>query len=216
MEEDLVYGMLKSSDLKQTVINKTRKFTIITQKKVGQDTSFIKKYFPKTFSYLLKNKAQFDLRKSSIYNNKPSFSIFGIGDYSFAPYKISISGLYKNYFFNLVLPQNGKPIMLDDTCYLLGFDKLEFAAYTLILLNCDKTKELLQAITFSDAKRTFTKDILMRIDLLKLAMQFSGLKIQNELDELNSKYNLNIQIDKWEGYIQAMMPIQARQMNIFA
>ncbi|MEP7170445.1 MAG: hypothetical protein ABI855_13835 [Bacteroidota bacterium] len=216
LEEDLVFGILKSSDLKQTVINKTRKFTIVTQKKVGQDTSFIKRDFPKTYNYLQKNKSQFDLRKSSIYNNKPDFSIFGIGDYSFAPYKITISGLYKNYFFNLVLLQNGKPIMLDDTCYLLGFDKLEFAAYTLILLNCDKTKELLQAITFADAKRTFTKDILMRIDLLKLAMQFSGLKIKDELDELNCKYNLNIRLDKWDEYIDAMNPKQTKQINIFA
>jgi len=210
LEEDLVFGVLKSSDLKKTVINTTRKFTIVTQKKVGQDTSFIKKDFPKTYNYLHKNKPQFDLRKSSIYNNKPDFSIFGIGDYSFAPYKISISGLYKNYFFNLVLPQNGKPIMLDDTCYLLGFDKLEFAAYTLVLLNCDKTKELLKAITFSDAKRTFTKDILMRIDLTKLAMKFSGLKIKDELDKLNDIYNLNIQLDKWNEYIQSMTPQQSK------
>ena len=214
LEEDLVYGVLKSSDLKQTVIDKTRKFTIITQKKVGQDTSFIKKEFPKTFNYLHKNKSQFDLRKSSIYNNKPDFSIFGIGDYSFAPYKISISGLYKNYYFNLVLPQNGKPIMLDDTCYLLGFDKLEFAAYTLILLNCDKTKEFLQAITFSDAKRTFTKDILMRIDLLKLSMQFSGLKIKDELDEINERYNLNIKLDKWDEFIKAMKPVHSQQLTL--
>lgn len=216
LEDDLIFGVLKSSDLKQTVIDKTRKFTIITQKKVGQDTSFIKKDFPKTFNYLQKNKAQFELRKSSIYNNKPDYSIFGIGDYSFAPYKISISGLYKNYFFNLVLPQNGKPIMLDDTCYLLGFDKLEFAAYTLILLNSEKSKELLQAITFPDAKRTFTKDILMRIDILKLALQFSGLKIQDELDGLNSRFNLNIKLDKWEDYLQAMKPVQTQQLNIFA
>jgi hypothetical protein len=220
LEEDLVFGLLKSSDLKQTVITKTRKFTIITQKKVGQDTSFIKNTFPKTYSYLQKNKSQFDLRKSSIYNNKPDFSIFGIGDYSFAPYKVSISGLYKNYFFNLVLPQKGKPIMLDDTCYLLGFDKLDFAVYTLILLNCDKTKELLQAITFSDAKRTFTKDILMRIDLLKLTMQFSELQIKDELDKLNSEYNLNVQFDKWDDYKQAMIPQQPglankRQLTLF-
>lgn len=214
LEEDLVYGVLKSSDLKKTVIDKTRKFTIVTQKKVGQDTSFIKKDFPKTFSYLYKNKAQFDLRKSSIYNNKPDYSIFGIGDYSFAPYKISISGLYKNYSFNLVLPQNGKPIMLDDTCYLLGFEKLEFAAYTLILLNSDKSKELLQAITFSDAKRTFTKDILMRIDILKLALQFPKLKMQNNLNEINSQFNLNIKLDKWDEFIKTMMPTASKQLTL--
>ncbi len=214
LEEDLVFGVLKSSDLKQTVINKTRKFTIITQKKVGQDTSFIKKDFPKTFNYLHKNKEQFDLRKSSIYNNKPDYSIFGIGDYSFAPYKITISGLYKNYFFNLVLPQNGKPIMLDDTCYLLGFNKLEFAAYTLILLNSDKSKEFLHAITFSDAKRTFTKDILMRIDILKLALQSSGLKIQEELDAINEQFSLNIKLDKWNEFIETMVPINSKQLTL--
>lgn len=214
LEEDLVFGVLKSSDLKKTVINETRKFTIITQKKVGQDTSFIKKEFPKTYHYLLKHKSQFDLRKSSIYKNKPDFSIFGIGDYSFSPFKISISGLYKNYFFNLILPQNGKPIMLDDTCYLLGFDKLEFAAYTLILLNSEKTKRLLQAITFSDAKRTFTKDILMRIDILKLAMQFSGVKIRNELDQINKLYNLNIKPDNWDEFIKSMRPVSSNQLTL--
>ena len=35
LEQDLVYGLLKSSDLKQSQIAKTRKHTIITQKKIG-------------------------------------------------------------------------------------------------------------------------------------------------------------------------------------
>ena len=52
LEEGLVYGMLKSSDLKNTVIHKTRKFTIVTQKKVGQETKFIKDDYPKTYQYL--------------------------------------------------------------------------------------------------------------------------------------------------------------------
>ena len=52
-----------------------------------------------------------------------------------------ISGLYKTFHFTLILPQNSKPIMLDDTCYFLGFDNLEFAVYTTILLNSNQTKE---------------------------------------------------------------------------
>ena len=215
LEEDLVYGLLKSSDLKQTIIDKTRKFTIITQKKVGQDTSSIKINYPKTYSYLYENKSYFDVRKSSIYNGKPDYSIFGIGDYSFTPFKIVISGLYKKYCFNLVLPQDGKPIMLDDTCYLLGFDCIEFAAYTLILLNSNKSKEFLQAITFPDAKRTFTKDILMRIDLLKLSMQFSELKIKEELDKINENYNLNIRLNKWDDYMREMKPVEIEQLVLF-
>jgi hypothetical protein len=104
--------------------------------------------------------------------------------------------------------------MLDDTCYLLGFDKLEFAAYTLILLNSKKSKELLQAITFSDAKRTFTKDILMRIDILKLALQFSMLDMQTNLDEINRKFKLDIKLDKWSEFIKSMMPISSTQLTL--
>jgi hypothetical protein len=148
------------------------------------------------------------LRRSSIYKGKPDYSIFGIGDYSFKPFKIAISGLYKKYSFNLVVPQNGKPIMLDDTCYLLGFDRLDYAAYTFILLNSEKTKKLLKAITFPDAKRMFTKDVLMRIDLMKLAMQTQKAKIKNDIDELNTCYNLKIQTGTWNEYIATMRPQQ--------
>ncbi|PIY06314.1 MAG: hypothetical protein COZ21_02970, partial [Bacteroidetes bacterium CG_4_10_14_3_um_filter_31_20] len=168
LEEDLVYGFLKSSDLKNTVIKNTRKHTIVTQTKVGQETSYIQHLYPETYSYLKKNISNFQARKSSIYNGKPLFSIFGIGDYSFKPFKVAISGLYKTYHFTLVLPQNDKPVMLDDTCYFIGFDKIEYAVYAIILLNSKITEAFLKSITFSDAKRVFTKDLLMRLDLLNL------------------------------------------------
>ena len=158
LEEDLVYGILKSSDLKNTVINQTRKFTIVTQKKVGQETKYIKTEFPKTYQYLTEHQAKFDARKSSIYNNKPLFSIFGIGEYSFKPFKIAISGLYKTFHFTLILPQDNKPVMLDDTCYLIGFDKIEFAVYALILLNSNTTVQFLQSVTFPDAKGRFNEN----------------------------------------------------------
>lgn len=216
LENDLVFGILKSSDLKNSVISKSRKFTIITQKKVGGDTSFISKEFPHTFSYLQAHRQLFDQRKSSIYNNKPAFSIFGIGDYSFAPYKVAISGLYKTFSFSLVLPSNGKPIMMDDTCYLLGFKDLLFAAYTYILLNSKRTTEFLRSITFSDAKRTFTKDVLMRIDLHSLALQFSEKDLCREIAVLNEMYGLDLSIDKWGEYLQVLKPnVAPEQMSIF-
>ncbi len=168
LEEKLVYPLLKSSDLKATIAKQTRKMTIVTQKFVGQDTSYIKNC-PLTFEYLNKHINLFQMRKSRIYKGKCNFSIFGIGDYSFKPYKIAISGLYKTFHFCLVKPQNNKPVMLDDTCYFIGFDTLEQAEYIWNLLNTDIVKNLLKSISFDDAKRMITKDILMRIDLKKVA-----------------------------------------------
>jgi hypothetical protein len=216
LEDGLVYGILKSSDLKNTVINQTRKFTIVTQKKVGQETKYIKTEYPKTYQYLTAHQANFDARKSSIYNNKPLFSIFGIGDYSFKPFKVAISGLYKTFHFTLILPQDNKPVMLDDTCYLIGFDKIEFAVYALILLNSNTTVHFLQSVTFPDAKRTFTKDVLMRIDLLELAKQIDKADLQTELETLNVKHNFNLTLDLWDSFINEMTPVNNERMAMFA
>lgn len=215
LEDDFVYGLLKSSDLKNTVINQTRKFTIVTQKKVGQETNYIKSLAPKTYKYLLDHKKNFDARKSSIYNGKPSFSIFGIGDYSFKPYKVAISGLYKTFHFTLILPQDDKPVMLDDTCYFIGFDKIELAVYALILLNLDKTMKFLQSVTFADAKRTFTKDVLMRIDILELSNNINERDLKTELNKLNEMYKFNLTLDLWNNFLIEMKYVHSGQISMF-
>lgn len=199
LEDELVFGLLKSSDLQQDLVDTVRKFTIVTQQKPGADTDFIRQY-PATWDYLQQHRQLFHNRRSSIYKNKPAFSIFGIGDYSFKPYKVAISGLYKNFRFALVLPQNGKPLMLDDTCYMLGFDELEYAVYTWILLNSAAAKDFLASITFSDAKRTFTKEALMRIDLQALAKHLSEMELWNEIEKLNNRYRLPVTAGSWAAY----------------
>ncbi|MFK7796430.1 MAG: hypothetical protein AB8E82_03175 [Aureispira sp.] len=167
LEEDLLFGLIKSSDLKHETLQSHRKTTIVTQKKIGQDTHYIKDYYPKTYTYLDKNRAYFDKRKSSIYKGKPPFSIFGIGNYSFKKYKVAISGMYQRTTFSLVLPNQNKPRMLDDTCYFIGFDTLVEAQIAQKILNSTLVQALLKAIIFPDAKRPITKNILMRIDLKK-------------------------------------------------
>jgi len=162
LEEDLIYGILKSSDLKEDIVNIPRKYTIVTQKKIGEETSRVLEKLPKTKAYLHRHKQHFLNRKSSIYNGKPMFSIFGVGDYSFKPYKVAISGLYKQTKFSLIEP-NGTVLMLDDTCYFVGFDTFEEAKKIQDLLNNKETQEFIESFMFADSKRAITKDLLMRI-----------------------------------------------------
>lgn len=215
LEEDLIYGFLKSSDLKNTVIKSTRKHIIVTQIRVGQETGYIQQLYPATYNYLKANISSFQARKSSIYNGKPLFSIFGIGDYSFKPYKVAISGLYKTHHFTLVLPQNGKPVMLDDTCYFIGFEKIEFAVYAIILLNYSKTEEFLKSITFPDAKRVFTKDLLMRLDLLSISKTITQKEIEEQIIYLNYKHSLSVSISQWDDFINVMTPKKEKQLTLF-
>lgn len=144
------------------VIAKPRKYVIITQKKIGEDTADLSKKFQKLYQYLKEHDYLFERRKSGIYKDMPSFSIFGIGNYSFKPYKVAISGLYKRSTFSLILPENDKPVMLDDTCYFLGFDNLCEAIFIWSILNTEHVQQLLAAIVFLDAMRPYTKDVFMR------------------------------------------------------
>ena len=60
-----------------------------------------------------------------------------------------------------------KPLMLDDTCYFIGFDTIEEAQIAQKILNNDIVQSFLKSIIFFDAKRPITKDILMRINIEK-------------------------------------------------
>ena len=201
LEEGLIFGLIKSSDLKNVIISGSRKYVIITQKVIGQDTSYISSDYPRLYRYLKSKEDIIDLRKSSIYKNKPPFSIFGIGEYAFKPFKIAISGLYKKPSFSLLLPVNNKPLMADDTCYFLGFDLLSDALFTLAILNDSHVINLLKAISFQDAKRPFTKDILMRIAIDKIAIDLGFDYFAEKIKSLNSQFSNEISSSSWESYV---------------
>ena len=121
--------------------------------------------YPLAYDYLSKHLEYFVKRRSSIYKGKDPFSIFGIGDYSFKPYKVVVSSLYKDIQFRLVTPCNGKSVMVDDTCYQYGCDSYEEALAVAQALNGEEIQTLIRALTFNDAKRVVTKSLLMRLDL---------------------------------------------------
>ncbi|MEW6097018.1 MAG: methyltransferase [bacterium] len=183
VEAELLYPFIKGSELvKKQVIRDTVNKIIITQTSPQEDTIHIKSKHPRLWNYLVSHSRYLDKRKSIIYKKRPRFSIFGIGDYSFKPYKVAISGLYKEPKFSLIFPSDNKPVMLDDTCYYLSFDSLNEAFFTWVLLNRDEVKKFLSSVVFLDSKRPYTKEILMRIDISKLAVGTS-------FDDIISAYN---------------------------
>ena len=161
-----VYPLVKSSDIKFIEITETRKFVIVPQKKINDDTLRIKEIDRNVWEYLSKHEALLNARRSSIYQKSPKFAVFGVGNYSFAKYKVGISGFYKNPIFSLIW--NDYPIMLDDTCYFLSFDNITHALITTALLNSKENINFLKSIAFLDSKRPYTKEVLRRIDFVKL------------------------------------------------
>ncbi len=169
IEDNLLYPLLKSSDLGNRRISATRFNVIVTQNKVGQDTESIQQHSPMTWKYLNKNSLALDGRRSSIYRGKPRFSMFGVGEYTFSKWKVAISGFYKRLDFQVVGPINGKPVVFDDTVYFLSADSEDEAKFISGLLNSKVCRDFLDSMIFWTDKRPITADVLKRIDLEKLA-----------------------------------------------
>lgn len=185
IEPDIIFNILKSSDIrKKNVHYLSRKKAIVTQRKIGEDTKWIKDCFPKTWDYLLNHAKYLDGRKSSIYKKNPRFSIFGIGSYSFTPYKVAISGMYKNPVFSLIFGES-KPIMVDDTVYFLPFSNKKNALIAYSVLNASQVQMLLSSLAFKESKRPYTKEILMRIDIQTAAKIIGIDKINQKLKDDN-------------------------------
>lgn len=165
IENDLIYPFLKSSDLSKDQLPLGKRSVLVTQKYIGEPTDHIREKYPLLWEYLNRHDEYFNKRKSSIYKNKPKFSIFGIGEYSFAPWKIAISGLYKTSRFSLIPPFNGKPVMLDDTCYFIPCQNEEEATVLVNKLNGHAIQAFIKSVIFWDAKRPISADLLQRLNL---------------------------------------------------
>ncbi len=167
IEPESLYPLLKSSDL---IAHRTpRRWMVVPQRTMNDDPVRLRLDAPKTWSYLTARAHLLDKRKSSIYKNRPRFSVFGVGSYSFAPWKVAISGLYKKLEFVQVPPFQGKPVVLDDTCYFFPCHSEEECKLLHEMVTSEPAREFWSSLIFWDAKRPITAQLLNSLDLMVLA-----------------------------------------------
>jgi hypothetical protein len=165
IEETCLFPLLKGSDVAQNRGEQTNRFVVVTQKYVGEPTEQLRELAPKTWCYLENHGQALDFRKSKIYQGAPRFSIFGVGAYTFAPWKIAICGLYKKLEFRLISPIMGKPVVFDDTVYFLSFEDEQSAQDTLRLLTSAEVSGFYTSLIFWDEKRPIKASILNCLNL---------------------------------------------------
>lgn len=170
LEDAYLFPMMKSSHVARGSEDSTR-YMLVTQRAIGQDTAEIQERAPRTWAYLNAHAPLLNKRSSSIYRNRPTFSVFGVGDYTFAPWKVAISGFYKKLAFTKIGPVGGKPVVFDDTSYFLPCRTRAQAEYLESLLNSSTAQSFYKAFVFWDAKRPITADLLRRLDLRRLAVE---------------------------------------------
>jgi hypothetical protein len=167
VESECVYPLRKSSDVANQRALPARRL-IVTQLALGEDTDRLRALAPLTWAYLSRHRARFEARKSSIYLRGHVFAMFGVGPYTFAPWKVAVSGLYKRLCFTLLGPEEGRPVVLDDTCYFLPFAGEEAARFALAALQSAEAQGFFESRVFWDRKRPIQKSLLQSLDLQAL------------------------------------------------
>ncbi len=168
VESAYVYPLLKGSDLFNGREASPRFSVIVTQNHLAENTEELQEKAPKLWAYLRSHEDFFTKRRSSVYVGRSRFCMFGVGEYAFAEYKVAIAGFYHTPRFRALGPRQGRPVMLDDTCYFVVCRSAEHAALVVSLLNDPISESFLKSMIFPDAKRPVTKGLLKRIDLCKL------------------------------------------------
>ena len=173
LEDDYVFPMLKSSDVSNGSNSLGKKYMLVTQRYISEKTSQIKSLAPKTWRYLESHDEAFQRRGSSIYRNRPRFSIFGVGPYSFSPWKVAISGFYSELKFQIIGPRENKAVVFDDTVYFLACWSESEARFIGNLLNSKPAKEFYESMIFWTDKRPITSEILKRLNLQALSEELN-------------------------------------------
>lgn len=174
LEDLYMYPMLKSSDVANGSVVEPKRWMLVTQQTIGEDTEQIRSLAPLTWKYLCRHSNRLGQRRSSIYRNRPRFSIFGVGEYTFEQWKVAISGFYKQFRFRIIGSFEGKAIVLDDTCYSVSLASLEEATFVQGLLESQPAQQFLEAFVFWDEKRPVTTSLLGRLDLMAVARELES------------------------------------------
>ena len=160
VETEVLFPLVKASELAGRSSEFGKTWAVVTQRKVGEDTSRLARSAPRAWAYLREHATAFERRKSTVYREQPEFAMFGVGPYTFAPWKVAVSALHADIRFRVIGPRRGKPTVLDDTCYFVACPDEGAALWLLAQLSRPDVAAFLHATATGRSKRVVTKDVL--------------------------------------------------------
>ena len=154
IEKDLIYPFLKPRNIKKWHIDGYL-YGLIPQEKNGENNeSKLRIDYPKTYQYLAKFKSTLIQRSSKWFKMEgfPFYSIFGIGEYSFKPFKIVWSCMGYDPTFTVVSKTDdkflgNKLIMPDNTIGSISVDNKQEAHFICSILNSKKIEKSLESLS---------------------------------------------------------------------
>ncbi len=147
-------------------------YFLMPQRKAGENNEKeLIEQFPLTHAFLKHFAPQFAARRSKVFLHKPFYGLFGLGDYTHAPYKVCWVGLGFQPRFAVVAEVNDsllgqKTIIPDGTIYFMPFQDQVEAHFVCALLNSELVFKFLSARS-GKSKRGLSKKIMEQLALPK-------------------------------------------------
>ncbi|MSR48100.1 MAG: hypothetical protein EXS13_13755 [Planctomycetes bacterium] len=172
LESELVWPLLKATDLARG--RSPTRWLLVPQQSMSEDPAVRLAASPLARAYLERHADRLQRRKSRIYRGRPIGSLFGVGDYSFAPWKVAVSALHAQPRFRVVGPHAGRPVVVEDTCCILACRDEAQASARAAWLDSRPAQEFLAARTFADRKRPITVELLDRLAIHEIGAALDG------------------------------------------
>lgn len=160
VEPDRVFPLIKGSSVANNRIDEISRWVIVPKDNLKSPEAKMETQYPKLWKYLADHEEYFAKRKSKIYQNGERFPLYGLGEYSFAPWKVATASMYKRLNFCLVGPAHEKPVFFDDTVYFSSFPSYVQAKEYLDKMKSEKTSRYLVSQIFWDNMRPVNREIL--------------------------------------------------------
>ncbi|MCS7298316.1 MAG: SAM-dependent methyltransferase, partial [Bacteroidia bacterium] len=141
VEPDLVYPLLRGRDIQRWRAVPSAHILMVQDPKTrrGIDEVLMQEKYPKTYGYLKRFEPVLRQRKSRgisdmLKKGAPFYTMFGVGDYTFAPWKVVWTRIAK-IEAAVVSTREGKPVIPQETITLVACDYPEEAYYIAALVN---------------------------------------------------------------------------------
>ncbi len=182
-ESSYLYPLVTARSLQRADLQTFSRYMLVPQKRLGDTSIESDAQGLVELDYLRSKRDSLLKRRSSIYRKKPFYAIFGIGHYSFAPFKAAVAGLYLRPRFCFLGPVHGKPIVLGDTAYFFPSDSAIDAAIIVALGNEAVITAEICEMAFT-GKRPITKRLLDSLDFKRAFDRADSRTLEKQVVEL--------------------------------
>jgi hypothetical protein len=158
---------------------------LVPQRQAGEaNADALERETPKTYDYLESRRERLEERKSSWFDGGPFYSLFGLGPYTWAPYKVVWCRLGFNPHFAVVSRVDDaelgrKPVVPGDHCMFVACDDATEAHYLCGLLNADPYQRCLRDL--AGGKAGLSKSVVSSLYL----PEWEGTRTQERLAALS-------------------------------